>query len=296
MKPRRMVRMVAPAFASLGLLTAGFVGLAANGSGASTVTHFSMVRSTAAANAGCLPNRKGRCPHRPARGKRNDDRACLRTSTRRHGLRPVRHPDPDAPFGVSWYQSDLETTGGGSGSVVVQGRFNHETFSLSPGGPANGSDPLQGLTGPAVKDTNVKFRPTSQFHLGLWFNSPEDAANAGCPGNVTPFNGEQHAGITDPQHRATPPWTTVRSRTSAERRRTTSAAHGAVGRLPVIRPGAVRGTASVPGAGRGSRSCRPGTHRRPGSCGRCCCCRSTRPSRNRGAARRGRRSPPAGRR
>ena len=66
---------------------------------------------------------------------------------------------------------------------------------MSQGGPANGSDPLQGLTGPAVKDTNVKFRPTSQFHVGLWFNSPEDAAAAGCPGNVTPFNGEQHAGI-----------------------------------------------------------------------------------------------------
>ena len=58
MKPRRMVRMVAPAFASLGLLTAGFVGLAANGSDASTATHFPMVRSTAATNAGCLPNAK----------------------------------------------------------------------------------------------------------------------------------------------------------------------------------------------------------------------------------------------
>jgi hypothetical protein len=76
----------------------------------------------------------------------------------------------------------------------VQGRFNHETFSLSQNGPANGSDPTQGVTGPAVKDTKVVFRPTSQFHIGLWFNSAEDAANAGCPGNVTPFNGEQHAG------------------------------------------------------------------------------------------------------
>ena len=85
-------------------------------------------------------------------------------------------------------------TGTVEGDVTVQGRFNHETFSLSQGGPANGSDPTQGVTDPAVKDTNVVFRPTSQFHVGLWFNRPQDAANAGCPGNVTPFNGEQHAG------------------------------------------------------------------------------------------------------
>jgi hypothetical protein len=43
-------------------------------------------------------------------------------------------------------------------------------------------------------NTNVVFRPTSQFHLGLWFNSSEDAAAARCAPAVTPFNGEQHAG------------------------------------------------------------------------------------------------------
>jgi hypothetical protein len=46
-----------------------------------------------------------------------------------------------------------------------------------------------------VKDTNVTFRPTHQYHLGLWFNSPDDAVRAGCPNKVTPFNGEQNAGI-----------------------------------------------------------------------------------------------------
>jgi hypothetical protein len=193
MKPRRMVRMVAPAFASFGLLTAGFVGLAANGSGASNATHFQMVRSTAAVNAGCLPNAKADV--RVAQLAENE-----RMTIRVEGLPAKTNFDlfiiqqPDAPFGVAWYQSDLETSASGHGVVSVQGRFNRETFSMSQGGPANGSDPLQGLTDPAVKDTNVKFRPTSQFHVGLWFNSPEDAAAAGCPGNVTPFNGEQHAG------------------------------------------------------------------------------------------------------
>jgi hypothetical protein len=33
------------------------------------------------------------------------------------------------------------------------------------------------------------------FHLGLWFNSPTDAAAAGCPNTVTPFNGDHTAGV-----------------------------------------------------------------------------------------------------
>ncbi len=41
-----------------------------------------------------------------------------------------------------------------------------------------------------------------QYHLGLWFNDPNVPYNLGCEPNgpgtrpiVTPFNGEQHAGI-----------------------------------------------------------------------------------------------------
>ncbi len=33
------------------------------------------------------------------------------------------------------------------------------------------------------------------FHLGLWFNSPVAAVNAGCPGAVTRFNGDHNAGV-----------------------------------------------------------------------------------------------------
>ncbi len=88
---------------------------------------------------------------------------------------------PGQPFGVSWYQSDLETNKSGKGTVSVRGIFNRETFSVSPGG-------------------TVTFGPTHQFHLGLWFNSPKVPFNLGCePGAtspiVTPFNGVQHAGI-----------------------------------------------------------------------------------------------------
>ncbi len=88
---------------------------------------------------------------------------------------------PNKPFGVSWYQSDLQTGKNGTGSATVQGIFNNETFSVSPGG-------------------TTTFAPTHQFHLGLWWNNPRTPFNLGCePGAttpiVTPFNGEQHAGI-----------------------------------------------------------------------------------------------------
>lgn len=99
---------------------------------------------------------------------------------------------PDKPFGVAWYQSDLETGSTGAGNVTVQGIFNKETFSLSQGGVAGGNQ--TGAT-QAVTDTNVTFQPTNQYHLGLWFGSPDDAQRNGCPTTVTPFNGAQNAGI-----------------------------------------------------------------------------------------------------
>ena len=88
---------------------------------------------------------------------------------------------PDKPFGVSWYQTDVDTGRHGTGTATVQGIFDSETFSVSPGG-------------------TTTFAPTHQFHLGLWFNNPKQPFNLGCESGatspiVTPFNGEQHAGI-----------------------------------------------------------------------------------------------------
>jgi len=88
---------------------------------------------------------------------------------------------PGAPFGVSWYQTDVHANGAGTGSATVKGVFDKETFSVSPGG-------------------TTTFAPTHQYHLGLWFNNPNVPFNLGCePGAtspiITPFNGAQHAGI-----------------------------------------------------------------------------------------------------
>jgi hypothetical protein len=43
--------------------------------------------------------------------------------------------------------------------------------------------------------TNPATAPVHMYHVGLWFDSPLAASAAGCPANVTPFNGEHNAGI-----------------------------------------------------------------------------------------------------
>jgi hypothetical protein len=99
---------------------------------------------------------------------------------------------PGAPFGLAWYQGDIETDESGEGHQRFVGRFNEETFIV-----AQGSVPAPVVHSGAFPDaaTNPVTGPVHTFHLGLWFNSPIDAANAGCPGDVTPFNGEHNAGI-----------------------------------------------------------------------------------------------------
>src|SRR5262249_34506202 len=42
--------------------------------------------------------------------------------------------------------------------------------------------------------TNPATNPIHTYHVGLWFGSATDAAAAGCPGTVTPFNGDHTAG------------------------------------------------------------------------------------------------------
>jgi hypothetical protein len=99
---------------------------------------------------------------------------------------------PKAPFGLAWYQGDIETDDHGKGVGDFTGRFNQETFIV-----ATGSAPAPVLHHDPIPDanTNPQTGPVHTFHLGLWFNSPHDAVQAGCPGTVTPFNGEHNAGV-----------------------------------------------------------------------------------------------------
>jgi len=99
---------------------------------------------------------------------------------------------PKAPFGVAWYQGDIETDRKGRGHQRVVGIFSIETFTVAAGSaPApvvfNGPFPNASL--------NPPFNPIQMYHLGIWFNSPDDARSAGCSATITPFNGEHNAGI-----------------------------------------------------------------------------------------------------
>lgn len=174
------------------LTAAAAAALAVGGTGvadaATTTAHFSMVRSGAAVGAGCL--------------------AGAGADVTVHSLGPVEvmtvkvhglphdtdfdlfvTQGPDAPFGLSWYQSDLHTGSRGKGTVQVIGRFNRETFTVAPGTLAAPSPHRGDAT------SNPATGPVHQFHLGLWFNDPADAKAAGCPATVTPFNGEHRAGV-----------------------------------------------------------------------------------------------------
>ena len=115
-----------------------------------------------------------------------------------HGLPPDTNFDffviqvPNAPFGMAWYQGDIETNKHGRGHQRFVGRFNEETFIVAPG-----AAPAPAVHNDAFPDAQINpvTAPVHTFHLGLWFNAPADAVKAGCPGDVTPFNGEHNAGI-----------------------------------------------------------------------------------------------------
>jgi hypothetical protein len=100
---------------------------------------------------------------------------------------------PKGPFGVSWYQGDIQTDKHGRGHQQFVGRFSIETFAVAPGSaPA----PVVFGSGPFPDASlNPPFNSLQMYHLGMWFGSPEAALDAGCPATVTPFNGEHNAGI-----------------------------------------------------------------------------------------------------
>jgi hypothetical protein len=99
---------------------------------------------------------------------------------------------PKTPFGVAWYQGDIETDKNGRGHQLFIGRFSIETFAV-----ATGSQPAPVVFNGPFPDASVNppFNPIQMYHLGLWFGSPDAAQAAGCPATVTPFNGEHNAGI-----------------------------------------------------------------------------------------------------
>ncbi len=86
-----------------------------------------------------------------------------------------KDPNFKGSFGLAWYQSDIEI-----GRRTDSGHVRIKTILL---------DQIFGF------DPDVALTPTNTFHVGFWFNKPEDAAACGFnPAKPTPFNGEHKAG------------------------------------------------------------------------------------------------------
>lgn len=78
-------------------------------------------------------------------------------------------------FGLAWYQSDIEI-----GKRTDDGHVRIKTILL---------DQIFGF------DPDVALPPTNTFHVGFWFNNPQDVVACHFdPKNATPFNGEHVAG------------------------------------------------------------------------------------------------------
>jgi hypothetical protein len=153
---------------------------------------FSMVRSSAATAAGCISTAKGRVTI-TSLGPVENMHVEISGLPKNTGFDLFVIQLPDKPFGLSWYQGDIETDSNGLGVGDFIGRFSIETFIVAPGsGPA----PVV-HTAPPFPDasSNPATNPVHTFHLGLWFDSPDAAAAAGCPNTETPFNGTHTAGI-----------------------------------------------------------------------------------------------------
>ena len=79
-------------------------------------------------------------------------------------------------FGMAWYQSDLQANGKGHFKATIKTILLDQIFGFDP---------------------DATLAPTNTFHVGFWFNDPNDANVNGCTFDVTkptPFNGEHKAG------------------------------------------------------------------------------------------------------
>jgi hypothetical protein len=78
-------------------------------------------------------------------------------------------------FGLAWYQSDLRANGSGHFTATIRTILLDQIFGFDPD-----------LSNP---------NPINTFHVGFWFNDPNDAAACGFDvTKPTPFNGEHQAG------------------------------------------------------------------------------------------------------
>lgn len=98
-------------------------------------------------------------------------------TVQRSSLLSNGNADPNfTNFGMAWYQSDLEANGLGHFKATIKTILLDQIFGFDP---------------------DAALPPTNTFHVGFWFNNPDDANKNGCTFDTThptPFNGEHAAG------------------------------------------------------------------------------------------------------
>ena len=103
---------------------------------------------------------------------------------------------PNMPFGLAWYNGDILTDDTGTGVINVVGRFNIGTFIVSLGAvPSKDVFPAPPAVLAQSKTGALTNGPVQLYHLGIWFNTPDDAVKAGCPATATTFTSNHDAGI-----------------------------------------------------------------------------------------------------
>lgn len=100
-------------------------------------------------------------------------------TVQRTNLLPDHTPDTSftGSFGFAWYQSDLQANSHGKINATIKTVLLDQIFGFDPE-----------LSNPS---------PINTFHVGFWFDNPNDANVDGCTFDVThptPFNGEHKAG------------------------------------------------------------------------------------------------------
>jgi hypothetical protein len=156
---------------------------------AKRVPQFEMVRSESAVAKDCLKKASASVQIRStAEGNQIMD-VTLNHAAKNTAFTLFVLQQPNDPFGVAWYQGDIDTDNKGHGKGRFIGIFSEEVFAIAPGS----------IPAPQVDDQdaekNPKVKPVHTFHLGLWFADPKEAKDAGCSGTVTPFDGDHEAGI-----------------------------------------------------------------------------------------------------
>jgi hypothetical protein len=174
----------------IAVLSLLIVALAAAAAFAGNSTSFKMLRSQTAVANDCLEGARAHVDVRTTLTDQQIMDITVANAPKNTEFEVFITQQANAPFGVSWYQADFDTNDNGFGEVRAKGIFSEELFAVAPGSvPAPQVDDADAQTNPA-------FAPVHTYHVGLWFGSPEEAAAAGCPDTVTPFDGGGHeAGI-----------------------------------------------------------------------------------------------------